>query len=146
MSSELLDYVRPGRKNLVAEQALAETEAAVLVPLPPEPAHSIEPPISMHRETQVFQGPLDFPKIDDWLKGCEDNLERGRDGHEYTSLSMVFALNGCTRIDDIARMSPADIKALAVERDLAVTVGLVNRVHHYATADVARVKVAGKLF
>lgn len=148
MSSELLDYVRPGRKNLVAEQAaaLAETEAAALVPLPPEPVLRNEPPVSTNREMQGFQGPLDYPKIADWLKGCEDNLERGRDGHEYSSLALVFALNGCTRIDDISRMSPADIKALAVARDLEVTVGLVNRVYHYATEDVARVKARGKLF
>ncbi len=42
-------------------------------------------------------------------------------------------------------MSPADIKTLAADRDLDVTIGLVNRVHHYATEDVARVKAAGKL-
>ncbi len=74
--------------------ALAATETAAQIPLPLE--HVKEPPAPMHRETQGFQGPLDFPKIADWLKGCEDNLERGRDGHEYSSLSLVFALNGCT--------------------------------------------------
>lgn len=93
----------------------------------------------------MFNGPLDFPTIANWLKACEDHLERGRDGHAYTSLALTFALNGCTRIDDIARMSPADIKALAVEKDLEVTVGLVNRVHQYAVDDVARVKASGKL-
>lgn len=96
MSSKLLDFVRPGRRNLAAAHAaaLAATETAAQIPLPLE--HVKEPPAPMHRETQGFQGPLDFPKIADWLKGCEDNLERGRDGHEYSSLSLVFALNGCT--------------------------------------------------
>ncbi len=28
-------------------------------------------------------------------------MERGRDGHDYASMALVFALNGCTRIDDI---------------------------------------------
>ncbi len=57
----------------------------------------------------------------------------------------MFAANGCTRIDDIARLSPDNIKLLAAEVGVIVNVGLVNRVHQYATDDVACVKVAGRL-
>ncbi len=74
------------------------------------------------------------------MKTCEDDLERGRDHHEYTKLGPVFIDNGCTRIDDVARMSPESIKVLASDAGVAVTIGLVNRVHDYAVEDVARVK------
>lgn len=82
----------------------------------------------------------DFPAISTWLKSCEDDLERGRDKHEYTKLSTVFADNGCTRIDDIARMTPDFIRNLATEKEVNVTVGLVHRVHEYAADDVAHIK------
>lgn len=138
MTSKLLDFVRPGRKSNVAihAEALAATETAAQVPLPVDeatlPAHGV-------------QGPLDYPSIKNWLRDCEDHLERGRDGHAYTSMTLIFAMNGCTRIDDITRMSPADMKVLAVDGDLDVTVGLINRVHKYAIEDVARVRFGGRL-
>ncbi len=123
--------VQEGRKPT------ADAEIASQVPLPAETAEEIVQ-MSIHPETRAFKGPLDFPSISNWLKACEEDLERGRDGHHYTLLSLMFTSNGCTRIDDITRMSPADIKALAGERDLDATVGLVNRVHQYATEDVVR--------
>ncbi len=72
-------------------------------------------------------------------------MERGRDGHDYASMALVFALNGCTRIDDITRLTPAEIRDLARDRGVDVTVGLVNRVLQYATEDVARVKANGEI-
>ena len=89
--------------------------------------------------------PLDYPTIANWLQICEEDFERGRDKHEYTKLAPMFAANGCTRIDDIPRMSTDSIKSLTVEAGLDVTIGLVNRVHDYAVEDVARVKHDGKL-
>lgn len=88
---------------------------------------------------------MDFPAIVHWLSACEDDFERGRDKHEYSRLAAVFAANGCTRIDDITRMSTDEIKSLAAEVGVIISVGLVNRVHQYATEDVARVKIAGRL-
>lgn len=72
-------------------------------------------------------------------------MERGRDHHEYSKLAPVFESNGCTRIDDLTRMSAEMIKQLAVEAGVDVTIGLVYRVHQYAADDVARVKRVGRL-
>lgn len=83
---------------------------------------------------------MDYPSIQNWLRYCKDHLERGRDGHAYTSMRLTFSVNGCTRIDDIVCMSPADIKVMAVEGDLDVTIGLINRVHGYAVEDVEHIK------
>ena len=94
---------------------------------------------------EAYKGPLDYPAIAAWLKACEENFERDRDKHEYTSLSPLFAANGCTRIDDIVQMSPEMIKSLAEVRGIVTTIGLVNRVHAYAVEDVARVRSTGKL-
>ncbi len=60
-------------------------------------------------------------------------------------MALMFAVNGCTRIDDIARMTSAELKELAKDFDLEVTVGLVNRVVRYAQDDVEQIKVAGRL-
>ncbi|KLO15584.1 hypothetical protein SCHPADRAFT_938567 [Schizopora paradoxa] len=146
MSSKLLDFVRPGRRNLAADLAEAQaavdaTDEASRVPLPLEfPA-----PAAPSVERPAYQGPLDYPTIQSWLKSCEDDLERGRDKHNYSALAVVFAVNGCTRIDDITRMSTMDIKTLAGDDDIDITIGLINRVHAYAVEDVAKVKKKGKL-
>ena len=56
------------------------------------------------------------------------------------ALSPVFAVNGCTCIDDITRLSAITIKTLADEQGVNVTIGLTNRIHAYAVEDVARVR------
>lgn len=154
MTSKLLDYVRPGRKNRAAihSDALMTSEATGIgtheaPPLERSPAETRQntPATSSRDEPPGHAGPLDYPSIANWLKRCEEDLERGRDGHAYSSLAVVFALNGCTRIDDIARMKKEEIKELSLERDVDASVGLINRVLHYATEDVARVKKFGKL-
>ncbi|KLO04636.1 hypothetical protein SCHPADRAFT_947561 [Schizopora paradoxa] len=146
MSSKLLDFVRPGRRNLAADLADAQaavdaTDEALRVPLPIEFPAPAAPVV----EKPAYQGPLDYPTIQSWLKSCEDDLERGRDKHNYSALAVVFAVNGCTRIDDITRMSTMDIKTLAGDNDINITIGLINRVHAYAVEDVAKVKKKGKL-
>lgn len=134
--SKLLDYVRPGRKNTAAAhaEATAATETTAQVPLPAEVVRGTV------ESVRDFAGPMDYPSIQNWLRDCEDHLERGRDGHTYSSMTLTFAVNGCTQIDDIVYMSTAEIKAMAVEGDLDVTIGLVNRVHGYALEDVDRIK------
>ncbi len=69
----------------------------------------------------------------------------GRDKHEYTKLSPVFKEHECTRIDDITHMSVGEIRTLAAEMGVSVSLGLVNRVFQYASADVAMVKLKGKV-
>jgi len=91
------------------------------------------------------KGPLDFPRISQWLTACEEDIERGRDGHQYKSLVPLFADNECTRIDDIARMTPGVIRELSKEMGINASIGLVNRVHQYAVEDVAQVRLHGKL-
>ncbi len=142
MTSKLLDYIRPGRKNLSAAhaEAIAATERAACIPLPAEDS----PVVAPSPPTRI-QGPLDYPSVKNWLRDCEEHLERGRDGHAYASMALMFAVNGCTRIDDIARMTSAELKELAKDFDLEVTVGLVNRVVRYAQDDVEQIKVAGRL-
>ncbi|KLO04689.1 hypothetical protein SCHPADRAFT_896835 [Schizopora paradoxa] len=103
------------------------------------------PPAVSDVEVSAPKGPLDYPPIYKWLADCERHLERGRDRHEYTRLDAVFAGNGCTRIDDISRMSPDSIRTLATEVGVVVPIGLINRVHDYAIEDVARVKAGEKL-
>ena len=93
----------------------------------------------------AYKGPLNYPAIAAWLKACEEDFERGRDKHDYTTLSPMFAANGCTRIDNITRMTTDTIKSLAEAQGITVTIGLVNRVHKYAIKDIARVKREGKL-
>ncbi|KAL5512281.1 hypothetical protein ACEPAG_9375 [Sanghuangporus baumii] len=140
MSAKLLDYKRPGRMN----QGAPPTNDGV---------HKIQvdshaAPVRVAQEvltSTTHKGPLNYPAIGDWLKACEDDLERGRDNHEYRKLAPVFSNNGCTRIDDIARMNTDRIEALAKAEGVDVTIGLVNRVHDYAVEDVACVKRDGKL-
>lgn len=145
MSSRVLDYKRPSKKAIPGEQprqdALcqetrveAEAEAPVRTNPPP---HA--------KQVPTFKGPLDYPTINNWLKNCEEDFERGRDKHEYTKLTPVFVQNGCTRIDDIARLSTDVIKALAQEQGLSISLGLVYRVYDYATADVLCIKTHGRL-
>ncbi len=91
-------------------------------------------------EVRASQGSFDYPLISDWMKFCERHMERGRDKHEYSLLAPMFEANGCTRIDDIPRMTTTMILELAGVAGVGVTIGLVNRVHEYATEDVMRVK------
>ena len=141
MSSKVLDFERPGKKARrhspgVQTTVWAATEAQADTQVMPIPVGS---------RTHAFTGPLDFPSIEAWLKICEEDFERGRDKHQYTTLAPMFAANGCTRIDDITQLSTDAIKMLALDAGLVVTIGLINRVHQYATEDVSRVKSAGKL-
>lgn len=142
MSSKLLDFVRPGRKSRAILEAEGLTEVAAQVPLPEEAAPQAVPAAPI---PGGFRSSHDYPTIGDWLDRCARHMERGRDGHDYASMALVFALNGCTRIDDITRLTPAEIRDLARDRGVDVTVGLVNRVLQYATEDVARVKANGEI-
>lgn len=141
MLSRLLDYERQARKP----RAYAANEQAVDSPSTPvelvEEAPKAPPP---YVEAPP-KGPLDYPAISNWLKTCEDDFERGRDKHAYTKLSDMFKGNGCTRIDNITRMSPELIKTLATQAGIDVTLGLVHRVFEYAATDVLRVRKSGKL-
>lgn len=143
MKSKLLDYVRPGRKSDRTGQADEEQARNAIVT---DEVHG-NPQNAMVRATEVraYVGPLDFPLISMWLKKCEEGFERGCDKHEYSKLTPVFDANGCTRIDDIARMSSALIRELALEAGISITIGLANRVHEYATDDVMYVKKFGRL-
>ena len=145
MTSKLIDYMKPGkvaRKTSPNSQTnLLSIEDEVTANLRAMPM----PPVQDFAMREAYKGPLDYPAIAAWLKACEENFERGCDKHEYTSLSPLFAANGCTRIDDIVRMSPEMIKSLAEVRGIVTTIGLVNRVHAYAVEDVARVRSTGKL-
>ncbi len=96
-------------------------------------------------EVRPRRGGVDFPLIADWLKKCEKHMERGRDDHEYSKLAPVFDANGCTRIDDITRMTTELIRELAAGQGVTVTIGLVNRVHQYALEDVMYVKKYGEM-
>ena len=141
MKSKLLDYVRPGRKG--KDSNVGEEEPHPPVKEPHETSQ--QKPLSQQTEVRNSKMPLDFPLISSWLRKCEEDLERGRDRHEYTKMAPVFEANGCTRIDDISRMTTGFIKELAEEAGVAVTVGLIYRVHQYATDDVAQVKRDGRL-
>ncbi|KLO05822.1 hypothetical protein SCHPADRAFT_946603 [Schizopora paradoxa] len=152
MTSKLLDFVRPGRKNRAAihSEAITNTETTSTTGETPHVAPPVEtrrsaPPSSRQDDPPGHRGPLDFPTIANWLKRCEEDLERGRDGHAYSSFATTFRLNGCTRIDDISRMTREDLKSLALEDNVEVTIGLINRIHSYAIEDVAIVKKFGKL-
>ncbi len=143
MSSKLLDFVRPGRKNRATLEAESLTEAAAQVPLPEEAAPQAVPAAPM---PGGFKSSHDYPTIGDWLDRCARHMERGAVTDTTTHLwPLVFALNGCTRIDDITQLTPTEIRDLARDRDVDVTVGLVNRVLQYATEDVARVKANGEI-
>lgn len=150
MSSKVLDYRRPCRAQKASQKESPFADMGLLVDANEMEVSALTRPMQVRvaqaPQTQLlYKGPLNYPAITDWLKACDDDFERGRDKHEYTALSLVFATNGCTRIDDIARMSPETIKGLAEAQGITVTVGLVNRVHAYAVEDVARVKREGKL-
>lgn len=72
-------------------------------------------------------------------------MERGRDKHDYTALLPVFTTNGCTRVDDVARLSTETLMSLAEKEGLVLTIGLANRVVDYAVHDVARLKRGKKI-
>lgn len=144
MSSKVLDYERPGKKartlSPVTEPGQWDTPFEARSDLIPARVQPVLRP-----ETPAYTGPVNYPAIAEWLKSCEDDLERGRDKHGYSVLSSMFAANGCTRIDDITRLSSEAIKSLAEDAGLVITIGLVNRVSQYAQDDVARVKAGGNL-
>ncbi|EJC99863.1 WD40 repeat-like protein [Fomitiporia mediterranea MF3/22] len=98
---------------------------------PPNPTHS---------------GPLNYPTVDVWLRYCQQHIERGRDAvHTYTSLIFVLQKNGCTRLDDVARLTTEELRSLAMECEVEASIGLVKRVVAYAHEDVAKVKNDGYL-
>ena len=113
-------------------------------------------PNSMRLSTQAARemalstqcsGTRDYPAIEDWLKACMDDFERGRDKHEYMTLLPIFAVNGCMQVDDITRISISaeKIKDMTDAQGVNVTIRLINRVHVYPIEDVARVKETGGL-
>lgn len=139
LKSKLLDFVRPGRKVASAPpDDTISAEEPLVVQKPREPTPIAKP--AQTTEVRAQRGAVDFPLIGDWLKGCERHMERGRDKHEYSLLAPMFKANGCTRIDDIPRMSTGLIRELAAAASLNVTIGLVNRVHQYAADDVEHFK------
>lgn len=71
-------------------------------------------------------------------------MERGRDKHNYTSLADVLIKNGLTRIDDISQLLPDQLRSLAENDGVEVTLGLVLRVLRYAKADTEKVNRKGK--
>ncbi len=136
--SRLLDFVRPGRK---IERASAGKEE-----MPTDDVREPPLPVPMRAlEVRAHGGAVDFPLIVDWLKKCEKHIERGRDNHEYSKLAPMFDANGCTRIDDVPRMTTELIRELAAAAGVIVTIGLVNRVHQYVMEDVAHLKKYGQL-
>ncbi len=165
MRSKLLDYFRPGkdlrsaafvpddRDIEMAEAAATAVPAAAPATAPdaapaPAPATALaatSTAVAPPPQSAPHKGPLDYPSVKNWLLVCEEDFERGRDKHEYSALLPMFTENGCTRIDDIARLSADTIRSLAEKAGLNVSVGLANRVQQYAVEDVARVKLEGKL-
>jgi len=141
MASQLLDFKRGSRPRRLRPKLCVESTTAPAA----EEAQVSAKTLPVQTVGRACGAPLDYPTIANWLQICEEDFERGRDKHEYTKLAPMFAANGCTRIDDIPRMSTDSIKSLTVEAGLDVTIGLVNRVHDYAVEDVARVKHDGKL-
>ncbi len=142
MTMKLLDYRRVKKPPV--------SRVASLSP-PPSPPIGPEPPTRSDKtiEQPSFQtkcsGPLDYPTITRWLTHCEYDFERGRDKHPYTSLSEMFQDNGCTRIDDVARLNPDAIRTMADAKGIVTSVGLINRICAYALEDVATVQRDGKI-
>ncbi|KLO04585.1 hypothetical protein SCHPADRAFT_947594 [Schizopora paradoxa] len=145
MHSKVLDYVRPGRKPASFRTAPGDRDEE----MPDPPPNLIQAYLKTHAveraQVREFKGAHDFPLISSWLRSCEDHLERGRDKHEYSNLAPLFAENGCTRIDDIARMTTSLIRELAAEAGIQASIGLVLRVHDYAVEDVTHIKKFGML-
>ncbi len=93
IASNLLDYFRP-RKRMPGDDMSDREE-------PDRPFNELAETAQQEVPVRSYQGPLDFPEVSSWLQQCQDNIERGRDKHEYTKLSPVFKEHECTRIDDI---------------------------------------------
>ncbi len=156
LTSKLLDYFRPGKnarsKARPDDRDLESVSNVATVAVAPAPDAPVAvAPAAASRATAVVappavaKGPLNYPTVKAWLLWCEEDLEHGRDNHNYTSLFPVFTVNGCTRVDDVARLSADSIMSLAEKEGVVITVGLANRLNQYANEDVARVKLEGKL-
>lgn len=142
MAAKILDYKRPTKDS----QRVLPYPSTSLQPMQPDMAKMV-PLDQIHRQESGYIPPksiFDYPAISDWLKTCENDLERGCDNHDYSALSPVFVTNGCTRIDDITRLTTEAIKAMADEQGISVTIGITNRVYAYAVEDVACVRVEGR--
>ncbi len=141
MTLKLLDYRRGSKK-----QTLSPAGSFSPPPSPPtfpsirSDKASHQPPVQSKRS-----GPLDYPTISQWLLHCANDLERGRDHHPYTSLTEVFQDNGCTRIDDVARLDSDTVKTMAEAKGIITSVGLINRICAYAVEDVATVQHDGRI-
>lgn len=155
MSSKLLDYIKPGKKSNASAVNCEEplTTAPVFEPVPaPELQHvqqaqpqQVQPQQVQPQHVPKVRIPKNFPQISKWLEKCEEDIERGCDNHKYSELAPVFSVNGCTRLDDITRLSTDVIRTLATEAGLKVTIGLVNRIHEYAVSDVAKINAGESL-
>ena len=146
MASRMLDYERPARG---IQRNPPPTNSAANLPVDTNWTHpSSSPALNTgpeKLETHAFPKiPRDYPTVETWLRTCEDDIERGRDKHAYLSLLPVFSANGCTRLDDITRVSAEQLRALASAQGIDATIGLTNRIHAYAVEDVARLKAAGR--
>lgn len=141
ISSKLLDYSREPRKSRVASGSMQpETmtvDAEPPVQTPAQAAHGSDGPA--RRVTH------DFPSLKSWLRGCEDDLVRGRDRHNYTDLENVFAGHGFTRVDDVTMLTPEAIMELAKGEGVNVSLALVHRIYKYAKEDVDIIQSGGKL-
>lgn len=140
MKSKLLDFVRPSRKARGASPVRKTSEEDTPPRMPTEDVHERPQVVQRHATEVRGQVGYHYALISKWLRECEEDIERGRDNHEYSALAPVFEANGCTRIDDIPRMTTELIRQLAADAGVTVTIGLVNRVHQYAEEDVMRAK------
>lgn len=143
MTSKLLDYLKPAKKTRFGTPPM-QVETRRVAGEMELGSQTLPAPTGIATD-RVYKGPLDYPAITDWLKACEADIERGRDKHGYSTLAPMFEANGCTRIDDITRMSTDLLSSLATNAGLSATIGLINRVHQYAKDDVEKVKTAGRL-
>lgn len=83
----------------------------------------------------------DYPKVEDWLESCKKDLERGRDGDDYTVLIDVLKKNGYHRVDSVLQdMDASTLKELAADMGVEITRGLAAHVVSYVRIDVERIK------
>ena len=142
MAPRLLDFERPPRVSRRIPSGV-ETGLPANVERMPVGSSSVPGIAEGSRSNVYHKSLLDYPTVETWLRGCEDDIERGRDKHAYLSLLPVFSSNGCTRLDDITRFPADQLRTLAGDQGIDASIGLVNRIHAYAVEDVARLKVMG---
>lgn len=94
-----------------------------------------------HRNRPSSPTFCDYPKVEDWLDSCKKDLERGRDGDDYTMLIDVLKKNGYHRVDSVLQdMDAGTLKELAADMGVEITRGLAAHVVSYVRIDVERIK------